>query len=170
MEWSSTRLAPALAHTKSTGHRADPNARSTLDHLVRNLNDTLSKSLFVTGAKLTSADIAVWTLLSPEGSLKGFQDIDSVNIWYKTIGELPEVKAALAELPLKDLHFSALQQSNKFGGLHHVVLQSQSSDEPQSVTDSPTHITETVTADEKELARTSFVFTAYKSVPEPRTV
>lgn len=95
LEWSTTRLAPTLAHNMAVGHQADPYARPILNQLVKTLNQTLQKSLYLTGPHLTSADIAVWSLLSPDGTLKGAHDIDSLLIWYQTILALPEVKVNL---------------------------------------------------------------------------
>lgn len=170
LEWSTTRLAPVLAHNMAAGHRADPNARPILNQLVKTLNDTLSKSLYLTGAKLSVADIAVWSLLAPDGTLKGAHDIDSLLIWYKKISELPEVRDALAVFPLKDLHFSSLEQANRFGGLHHIVLGQQNGDEPQLLADLPNQIADTVSTDEIEQAKLGFVYTAPIDVKEARTM
>lgn len=170
LEWSTTRLAPVLAHNMAAGHRADPKARPILNQLVKQLNDTLSKSLFLTGAKLTTADIAVWSLLAPDGTLKGAHDIDSLLIWYKKISELPEVVDALKLLPLTDLHFQSLEQANKFGGFHHIVLGQQIGDEPQLLADSPNQIADTVSADEIDRAKQSFVYSAPVVVKEAKTM
>lgn len=170
LEWSTTRLAPVLAHNMGAGHRADPNARPILNQLVKTLNDTLSKSLYLTGTKLTAADIAIWSLLAPDGTLKGAHDIDSLLIWYKKISELPEVIDALKTLPLKDLHFSSLEQANKFGGLHHIVLGQQIGDEPQLLADLPSQIAETVSAEEIDQAKLHFVYNVPVDIKEPRTV
>lgn len=170
LEWSTTRLAPVLAHNMAAGHRADPNARPILNQLVKTLNDTLSKSLFLTGAKLTSADIAVWSLLAPDGTLKGAHDIDSLLIWHKKISELPEVVEALNVLPLKDLHFSSLEQANKFGGLHHIVLGQQIGDEPHLLADLPNQIAESVSSEEIDQAKQCFVYSKPVDIKEPRTM
>lgn len=170
LEWSTSRLAPVLAHNMGAGHRADPNARPILNQLVKTLNDTLSKSLYLTGTKLSAADIAVWSLLAPDGTLKGVHDIDSLLIWYKKISELPEVVDALKVLPLKDLHFSSLEQANKFGGLHHIVLGQQIGDEPELLADLPNQIAETVSAEEIDQAKLNFVYSAPVDVKEPKTV
>lgn len=170
LEWSTTRLAPVLAHNMAAGHRADPSARPILNQLVKTLNDTLSKSLYLTGAKLSSADVAVWSLLAPDGTLKGAHDIDSLLIWYKKISELPEVVDALKVLPLKDLHFSSLEQANKFGGLHHVVLGQQIGDDPQLLADLPNQIADTVSAEEIDQAKECFVYKKPVDIKEPRTV
>lgn len=170
LEWSTTRLAPVLAHNMAGGHRADPNARPILNQLVKTLNDTLSKSLYLTGAKLTGADIAVWSLLAPDGTLKGAHDIDSLLIWYKKISEMPEVIDALKVLPLKDLHFASFEQANKYGGFHHVVLGQQIGDEPQLLGDLPNQIAETVSADEIDQAKGSFVYKKPVDIKEPRTM
>lgn len=63
-----------------------------LNQLVQTLNETLQKSLYLTGPHISSADVAVWSLLSPDGTLTGSHDIENVSIWYKTISELAEVK------------------------------------------------------------------------------
>ncbi|KAJ6634290.1 Methionine--tRNA ligase, cytoplasmic [Pseudolycoriella hygida] len=170
LEWSTTRLAPVLAHHMAAGHKADPNARPILNQLVKTLNDTLSKSLFLTGAKLSAADVAVWSLLAPDGTLKGAHDIDSLLIWYKKISELPEVIDALKVLPLNDLHFSSFEQANRFGGFHHIVLGQHPGDEPQLLADLPNQIAETVSAEETDLAKQNFIYIKPVDVKEPRTV
>ncbi|KAG4067422.1 hypothetical protein HA402_009659 [Bradysia odoriphaga] len=170
LEWSTTRLAPVLAHNLAGGHRADPNARPILNQLVKTLNDTLSKSLYLTGAKITCADVAVWSLIAPDGTLKGAHDIDSLLIWYKKIAELPEVVDALNVLPLTDLHFSSLEQANKFGGLHHIILGQQVGDEPHLLADLPNQIAETVSADEIDQAKEKFIYNKPVDIKEARTV
>lgn len=96
LEFSSERLAPAFAHNMVQGQRVtDPNAWPVLNAFVKKLDDALKGSPFLTGPKLTSADIAVWSLLAPEGTLKGAQEIDALLKWYKTIAAVPEVQVSL---------------------------------------------------------------------------
>lgn len=171
MEWSTTRLAPALAQNMSIGHRVDPNAKVTLNSLVKLLDDTLKKSAFLTGDKVTSADIAVWCLLTPDGTLKGSHDIENVLRWYRAITALPEVKEALNILPLKNLHFTSLQQANRFGGLHHVELVPHVAGiETQVLAETPSSIADTVQVAEIELARDSFVYEAPAKKEDPKVV
>lgn len=190
LEWSTTRLAPALVHNFAVGHQADPNAKPVLNLLVKTLNDTLSSSLYLTGPYLTCADVAVWSLLIPDGTLKGAQNIDNLLIWYKTISILTEVtvsfiytpilsylkwffahKASLDILPVKDLHFASLQQSNKFGGLNHVVLVPKVGEETVVLAaESPNQIADSVTSDEQGLATKNFIYVPPAIEKEPRTV
>lgn len=171
MEWSTTRLAPALAQNMSIGHRVDPNAKVTLNSLVKQLDDTLKKSTFLIGDKVTSADIAVWCLLTPDGTLKGSHDIDNVLRWYRAITAFPEVKETLSILPMKNLHFASLQQANRFGGLHHVELVPHIAGmETKVLADVPVLLAETVQPAELDLARDSFTHAALVTKEEPRVV
>lgn len=170
LEWSSTLLAPALAHNMGVGHRADPNALPVLNALVKKLDDTLKKTPFLTGDKPSSADFAVWSLPSPDGTLKGATNIENVLVWYRKIAATPEVKAALEIQPLNTLTFSSLQQSNRFGGLHHIVLAPIGDESSQILVDSPTHIAETISDEEYQNAKNAFIFTEPKEIKEDRTV
>lgn len=171
MEWSTTRLAPALAQNMSIGHRVDPNAKVTLNSLVKQLDDTLKKSTFLIGDKVTSADIAVWCLLTPDGTLKGSHNIDNVLRWYRAITAFPEVKETLSILPMKNLHFASLQQANRFGGLHHVELAPHLAGmEAKVLADVPVQLAETVQPAELDLARDSFTHAAIVTKEEPRVV
>ena len=171
MEWSTTRLAPALAQNMSTGHRADPNAKATLNSLVKLLDDTLKKSAYLTGDKITSADISVWSLLTPDGTLKGSHDIENVLRWYREITALPIVKEVLNIFPMKNLHFASLQQANRFGGLHHVELVPHIAGiETQVLADAPSSVAETVQPAELDLAKAGFVFEAPTKKDDPKIV
>jgi methionyl-tRNA synthetase len=159
MEWSTTRLAPALAQNMSTGHRVDPNAKTTLNSLVKLLDDTLKTKKFLTGDKISSVDLSVWCLLTPDGTLKGSHDIENVLRWYHDIAELPEVKNSIEILPIKSLHFSSLQQCNRFGGLHHVELIPHIAElQTKVLDDAPTSITDTIHASEIKLAKECFTY------------
>lgn len=74
------------------------------------------------------------------------------------------------ELPLKDLHFSSLQQANKFGGLQHVELVPEIGNEANLLADSPNQISDTVSADELDLVSATFVYKSPVVEKEPRTV
>ena len=164
-------MAPALTHNMAVGHRADPNAKFILNSLVRKLDESLKASPYLTGAKISVADLAVWSLLAPDGTLKGSHDIDHLVKWYKGIAELPQVKAALVELPLKDLHFASLQKSNRFGGLHHIHLIPNLGDEESSVlADAPSAIQESVSAEELATAKSQFVYADLPDVKDPKTM
>ena len=174
LEWSTTRLAPALTHNMAVGHRADPNAKPILTALVKTLDDTLAKKPFLTGDSPCSADFAVWSLLALEGTLKGATNIDNLLRWSRTIQAVPEVVEALKEMPLKDLQFAALQQSNKYGGLHHIVLDKEIASTPEAkanvLMDSPVHIADTVQDEEVAQAKAAFVRANLSRGPEPKTV
>lgn len=171
LEWSGARLAPALTHNMAVGHRADPNAKFILNSLVRKLDEALKGSAYLTGDKISVADLAVWSLLAPDGTLKGSHDIDHLMKWYRGIAELPQVKAALAELPLKDLHFASLQKSNRFGGLHHIHLIPNLGDEENSVlADAPSAVQESVSAEELQNAKSQFVYEDLPDIKDPKTM
>lgn len=171
LEWSTTRLAPALTHNMAVGNRQDPNTKPILNSLVKFLDDCLSNNTFLAGEKLTSADIAVWSLLAPDGTLKGAQNIENLLRWYRAINAMPEVKSALEQLPLKELSFASLQHSNKFGGLHHIVLDPEIIDfEGQVLLDTSDNIAATVQKDEIQLAKDMFVAPAVQVKEEPKIV
>uniref|UniRef100_A0A8D8FWU0 Methionine--tRNA ligase, cytoplasmic n=1 Tax=Culex pipiens TaxID=7175 RepID=A0A8D8FWU0_CULPI len=171
LEWSTTRLAPALAHNMAVGSRQDPNAKPILNSLVKFLDDNLSKNIFLTGEKLTSADISVWSLLAPDGTLKGAQNIDNLLRWYRAIKVMPEVTAALEQLPLAELSFASLQHSNKFGGLHHIVLDPEIIDfEGQVLKDTSDNIAATVQKEEIQAAKDLFVPVVEREVVEEKIV
>ncbi|XP_058453366.1 methionine--tRNA ligase, cytoplasmic [Malaya genurostris] len=171
LEWSSTRLAPALTHNMAVGSRQDPNAKQILNSLVKFLDDCLSKNTFLTGDKITSADISVWSLLAPDGTLKGAQNIDNLLRWYRAINAMPEVKAALEQLPLKELSFASLQHSNRYGGLHHIVLDPEIIDfEGQVLVDTGDNIAATVQKEEIQLAKETFVTVRERPSVESKTV
>lgn len=170
LEWSSTLLAPALAHNMGVGHRADPNALPVLNALVKKLDDHLKEYPYLTGNKLSSADISVWSLLAPDGTLKGAQNIENVLLWYRKIAALPEIKSALEIQPLKELTFSSLRESNRFGGLHHIVLPSIGDETSQILADAGQHITETISDEEYEMARNSFVYVETPPKKEARII
>lgn len=137
----------------------DTNANAALNSLVKYLDDTLKKSPYLTGQKISSADIAVWALLTPDGTLKGSHDIDNVLRWYKSISDQPEMQEAVKILPIKSLHFASLQHANRFGGLHHVdLLPHRASIESQVLAEEKQGGADTIQQSELDLARESFVF------------
>lgn len=155
----------------TTGHRADPNAKSTLNSLVKLLDDTLSKTAFLTGDKVTSADLSVWCLLTPDGTLKGSHDIDNVLCWYRAIADLPEVKESIKLYPIKNIHFASLQQCNRFGGLHHVELVPHIAEiETKVLAETPTTIADTILPSELEFAKEHFIFESARRKEEPKTI
>lgn len=96
MEWSTTRLGPALYHSLVGGRGGNTNACDVLAQLLKTLNDTLSRSLCVTGPQITAADIAIWSLLAADGTLKNAQNIDSVLIWHNQMAKRDEVQVFLS--------------------------------------------------------------------------
>lgn len=172
LEWSTTRLAPALAQKMSVGHRVDQNANVALNSLVKSLDDALKKSTYVTGDKLSSADVAIWCLLTPENTLAGASNVENVTRWYKMIENIPEVKESLKLVgPVKNLQFSSLLQCNRFGGLHHVELIPHIAElDTKVLAETPSLIAETILPGEIELARASFIQEKIIKKEEQRTV
>lgn len=155
----------------AVGHKADANALPVLNALVKKLDDNLKATPYLAGNKLTAADIAVWSLLAPEGTLKGAQNVESLRDWYGRVKALPEVQEVLSEQPLKDLSFNALQQSNRYGGLHHVPLKRLSlADAGKLLVDTTPTVADTVTDEEISAAQAAFTYTAPKEVKEERTI
>lgn len=73
------------------------------------------------------------------------------------------------------MHFASLAQSNKFGGLNHIDLTppqnaAAGAESPQVLADSPSQLADTVSADELDTVRNTFVYTAPVVEKEPRTV
>lgn len=141
-----------------------------MNSLLKLLDDALQKSAYLTGSKVSSADLSVWSLLSLDGALKGLQGIDNVLKWHRSISELPAVKEVLTVLPLKSLNFASLQHSNRFGGLHNVELAPHATGvDTQTVGDSSS-VVETVQPAELDLARDSFVLKTQAKKDEPKIV
>ena len=90
MEWSSSLLTPVLAQNGS--NKASAEVKQALVGLIKVLDERLQKSPFLTGIKVSAADYAVFSLLTPEGTLNGISQIDCVLKWQKNIANLPEVK------------------------------------------------------------------------------
>lgn len=169
LEWSTTRLAPALAQKLSVGHRSDENDSVALNSLVKLLDDTLKKSAFVCGNRLSSADIAIWCLLTPENTLSGSINVENVTRWYKDIGNLKQVQESLRMIG--QLHFISLLQCNRFGGLHNIELIPHVTElDTKVLTDAPSLITDTIHPNELETAKMYFVYEKACIKEEVRTV
>lgn len=153
-------MAPALTQSLSTGSRVDPNAKATVGSMLKVLDDVLQKSPYLIGSKITSADISVWSLLTPDGALKGQEGIDNVLKWYSTISELPEVKEIITDFPVKTFNFASLQYSNRFGGLPNVELGRPRTSNIETHASGDAAVVETVQPAELDLARDSFVHRA----------
>lgn len=153
------------------GHRANPNALPVLNALVKKLEDQLTKTVFLVGDTLTAADLSVWSLLAPDGTLKGAQQIDHLVLWYRKIAAMPEIKAILEVQPLKDLTFVALQNSNLYGGLYHVPLRIPASpDSANLLADTGSTLADTLSDEELCAAKNNFVIIPPTVRKEPRTV
>lgn len=172
LEWSTTRLAPALTQNFSSGYRTDPNAKGTLNSLLKYLDDALKKSSYLTGEEVSSADLSVFCLLTPDGTLKDTQNIENVLRWYQKIANIAEVKQAAKKLPINKLHFTSLQHGNRFGGLHHVELIPHIAELASKVLgDSNTaSVIESVSDSELDMAKKSFVYEKINEAPEERVV
>ncbi|XP_017471733.1 PREDICTED: methionine--tRNA ligase, cytoplasmic [Rhagoletis zephyria] len=171
LEWSTVKLAPALAQHLAVGHRANPDALPVLNMLVRKLDDRLAESPFLVGDKITSADIAVWSLLAPDGTLKGALNIEHLKAWYRKISALAAVQDVLTETPLAKLTFTSLQNSNRYGGLNHVPVHLHTSSESEKLlAETSGNLADTVTEEELNTAKRNFVQVAVPQRIEPRTV
>ncbi|XP_067629945.1 methionine--tRNA ligase, cytoplasmic [Eurosta solidaginis] len=171
LEWSSLKLAPALARYLSVGHKTNTDDITVLNLLVKRLDDSLAETPFIAGDKLTAADISVWALLAPGRTLKSAQSIEHLKAWHLKISVLPEVQAVLGETPLSTLTYTSLQQSNRYGGLSHITLNLQTTSESEKLlVDGSSNLADTVTEDELINARNSFVLVEILERKEPRTV
>lgn len=79
----------------AVGHKADANALPVLNALVKKLDDKLKATPYLAGDKPSAADIAIWSLLAPDGTLKGAQNVDNLRDWYGRVKALPEVQKFL---------------------------------------------------------------------------
>lgn len=154
------------------GHRANPNATPVLNALVKKLEERFSTSPFLAGDKLSAADISVWSLLAPDGTLKGAQKIDNLLVWYRKMNAMPEVQSVLTAEPLKNLSFNALQNSNRYGGLYHVPLKvlESSADAGKLLAETGSSLADTITDEELNAARANFVHCPKPERKEARTV
>ena len=132
------------------------------------LDETLKKSPFLCGSKVSAADYSIFSLFAPEGTLKGLQGIEGVLKWQKSIESLPGVQAALQQIPAKSLNFASLQHSNRFGGLLEMI--NSTSSDPQA--NGEANVVDIVTTEEMKLAKDSFVFALVpkKVAHAPKTV
>lgn len=150
--------------------RVDNNANAALNSLVKYLDDKLKSSAYLIGDKVSSADIAVWSLLTPDGTLKGSTGIDNVLRWYRAITALPEVQEAIQILPIKSLHFASLLHCNRFGGLHHVdLVPHQASIDSQVLSETP-NVADTVQESEIQLVKETFVFNEPRKEDTRKTI
>lgn len=154
------------------GHRANPNALPVLNALVKKLDDRLSKSPYLAGDKITAADLSVWSLLAPDGTLKGAQQINNLLVWYRKIKEMPETQSVLTSVPLKDLTFNALTNSNRYGGLYHIPLKlpASLSEAGNLLADGGSSLADTITEEEIKVAVSSFSRHPVTERKEPRTI
>lgn len=151
----------------ATGQRVDPKAKVAFTGLIQVLEDALKKSIFVTGGTVTSSDIAIWSLLAPENSLKECENIDNVLRWYRTMSNFQEIQDALQVIPLKSLNFNSMLQANRFSGLNQVEVASNMSEikfkpEPTAT------VADTITPEELAMAKESFIFVPTIKKDDPK--
>ena len=155
----------------AVGHRADPNATPVLNSLVKHLDERLQKTAFLAGNQLTAADLAVWSMLAPDGTLKGAQNVEQLKQWYRKILDMPEIQEVLTQQPLNALTFSALQQSNRYGGLYHIPLRLPGpADAAKLLAENVSTVADTVTDEEIAAAQNAFVPLTTPLRQEARTV
>ncbi|CAO1443103.1 unnamed protein product [Diamesa hyperborea] len=168
LEWSTTRLAPALVQNMAIGPRVDPKAKVTFTGLINVLEDALKKTIFLCGGTANSSDIAVWSLLAPEDSLKGCVNIDNVLRWYRTMSNYQEVKDALLVIPLKSLNYNSMLQANRFSGLNQEVATNMS--EVKFKPEPTAAVADIITPEELEMAKESFIFVPPVKKDDPKII
>lgn len=141
----------------ATGQRVDPKAKVTFTGLIQVLEDTLKKNIYLTGGIVNSCDATIWSLLATENSLKGCENIDNVLRWFEKMSSYQEVQDALLVMPLKNLNFNSLLQGNRFSGLNQVEVSSNMSEIKFKAEPTAT-VADTVTPEELEMAKESFIF------------
>ena len=112
----------------------------------------------------------MWSLIAPDGTLSGAQNIDNLLVWFRKIAALPKVKAVVELQPLKDLNFSSLRESNRFGGLQHIVLAPIGDEVDNILGETSSNITETISDEEFATARDSFVPAKRREIKNIKTV
>lgn len=172
LEWCSTRLAPAIIHKNTPGHQENQLAVSVLNHLLLQLDATVSapETPFLIGKSPSSADYSVWSFLAQDHTLIKTCELLSLQSWYNRVAELDCVRSAI-KFNAGKIDLAALAKSNRFGGVSHIKVDAViAENESHCLAESPSHITDTITATELESAKETFVFAVHADKPEPRTV
>lgn len=163
LEWCAVRLVPALALNFASG-KPEASARAVLAGLLKSLDDRLKLVKNVTGSQPSTADYAIYALLSPEDALKGAQDVENILRWSREISSLPQVKAAVEKLPTKSLQFASLLTANRFGVVQNAAAAAA------KVGSSPEVVDDVISAEELQAAREGFVVEKVPAKQEPRIV
>lgn len=150
-----------------TGPKVDPKAKVTFTGLIQELEDSLKQTMFLTGDKVNSCDATIWSLLAPESLLKGCQNIDHVIRWYQNMLDFQEVQDALLMIPLKSLNFSSLLQANRFSGINQVEVNANVSEIKIKIEPTAT-VADTITPEELEMAKKSFIFVPTIKKDDPK--
>lgn len=172
LEWCSTRLAPAIIHKDTPSHQDTASALTVLNHLLLQLDAAVAHpdTPYLIGKQPTAADYSVWSLLAQDHTLVRSSALANLQAWFSRVSEQQSVKAATTFATDK-IDLAALVKSNGFGGFAHIrvdvpVVENES----RCLDESPTHITETITANELDAARDAFIFESIENKPELRTV
>ncbi|XP_055307877.1 methionine--tRNA ligase, cytoplasmic [Sitodiplosis mosellana] len=170
LEWSSTRLAPAIISKNMIGHPKQAQAEAVLNHLILQLDLQLTdrNTLFLTGSKPTSADFSIWSFLAQD---KTTLKLPRVHEWFNRVASEPCIMALNLNLKQMKIDVSAVSKANKFGGIPHIRVEVPIiENECRGLDDSPSHISETITEAELAFAKNSFIFIESATVAEPKTV
>lgn len=170
LEWCSSRLAPAIIHKNTPGHQDHSPAITVLNHLLLQLDATVANTPFLIGKQPTAADYSVWSFLAQDHTLVRTSELANLQAWYARVGEQAPVKAA-TKFTTDKFDLTALAKSNRFGGISHIQVDVPVvENESRCLTDTPSHIAETITAAELDAARDEFVYAPIGDKAEPRTV
>lgn len=161
-------MAPAIILKNTVGHQEQTQAESVLNHLILQLDAQLSSGKpFLIGERPNSADYAVWSFLAQD---KTTLKLPGVVAWYDRVAAEPCVKR-LGDLSKLKIDVAAVAKANKLGGISHIKVDvSVPENESRGLNDSPSTISETVTAQEIAQAKESFVFVPPTKATEPKTI
>lgn len=161
-------MAPAIICKNTIGHQEQARADSVLNHLILQLDNQLSSGKhFLISDRPQSVDYSVWSFLAQD---KTTLKLPRVVSWYDRIAAESCVKA-LGDLSKLKIDVAAVAKSNKLGGISHIKVNiAVPENESRGLNDSPSTISETITAQEITQAKESFVFVAPTKVNEQKTV
>lgn len=136
--------------------------------MIIQLDAQLSQgSPFLIGPKPTSVDYSIWSFLAQD---KTTLKLPRVVDWYNRVAAEPCVRS-LGDLSKLKIDVGAVSKANKFGGISHIKVDiSVPESESRGLNDSPSNLSETVTAQEIAQVKESFVYSPPQKVAERKTV
>lgn len=172
LEWSTTRLAPAIIHKNNSGQQDNVAAVSVLNNLLLQLDAAVAseQTPYLLGAQPSSADYSAWSLLAQDRILERTNHLEHLQAWYKRVAEQSCVKQA-TKFGSAKFNASVAEKFNQFGGIGHVKVDAAiAQNESSCILETPTSIAEAISTAELEAAKEAFIVHTDKRGPEPKTV